>query len=441
MKRVGLTGVYEWGLLAILALIVVHAPLSVWFGTLLPDADAVIKAWKELLIVALAAISAVLVTRRKLWKELLNNWLIRLSLGFALLHVVLALGIGGESDSVVAGLMIDLRFIAMFVLMFVAVRLRPAFLRSAIRAVAGGAVIVVGFGLFQITVLPDDLLRSIGYSSDTIRPFTTIDSNTDYVRINSTLRGPNPLGAMMVIYGALALAYLVHRMLSGVAQRRRLLAIMALGGSAAVLFASYSRSAYLAFGVALGVVVLACLRLNRNLVTAGVGVAAVTACGLILVSGTDWYSNVVLHEDPESTVESKSNEEHVQSLATGAYRLATQPIGAGVGSTGSASMYDADKSNDTIIENYYFFVAHESGWIGLGLFIALFGSIMVGLWRQRRQWTALGLFASGLGLTLIGVLLPVWADETVSLIWWGLAGAVLASTSGIIGRDEPRARQ
>lgn len=440
MKRVGLTGVYEWGLLAIMALIVVHAPLSVWLGTIFPDAALLIKSWKEILIVILAVIAVPLVSLRRQWSDITREWVIRLALGFAVLHLALALIMGGEPGSIVAGLMIDLRFIAIFVLVFIAVRLRPAFMRDVIRTVVAGAVVVLGFGLLQITVLPDDTLRAIGYSSGTIRPFTTIDSNTEYVRINSTLRGPNPLGAVAVIYGALALAYIVRRA-DRSRLRHRLVAGSAMVASVAVLFASYSRSAYLAFMAAAGVVVVSGLTLSKRMVIAGIGGALVVACGLLVVSNTDWYSNVILHEDPESSVESKSNEEHAQSLATGAYRFATQPLGAGIGSTGSASMYDRDQANDTIIENYYFFVAHEAGWPGAVLFVALFAAVMVGLWKRRKHWVSIGLFASGVGLAFIGVLLPVWADETVSLIWWGLAGAVLASVSGIMGRDGSRARK
>jgi len=38
---------------------------------------------------------------------------------------------------------------------------------------------------------------------------------------------------------------------------------------------------------------------------------------------------------------------------------------------------------------------------------------------------ALGVFASGIGLALVGFFLPVWADDTVSIIWWGLAAVVV----------------
>ena len=74
-----------------------------------------------------------------------------------------------------------------------------------------------------------------------------------------------------------------------------------------------------------------------------------------------------------------------------------------------------------IIENQYLFTAHELGWLGLIIFLFIFGLIMKRLWKLRSDWLALGVFASGLCLAVIGLLLPVWVDDTVAIIWWGLA--------------------
>ena len=52
---------------------------------------------------------------------------------------------------------------------------------------------------------------------------------------------------------------------------------------------------------------------------------------------------------------------------------------------------------------------------------------MVGAWKRRQDWLALGVFGSGIGLALIGVLLPVWVDDTVSIVWWALLAIVLAA--------------
>ena len=130
------------------------------------------------------------------------------------------------------------------------------------------------------------------------------------------------------------------------------------------------------------------------------------------------------------------------SLSNGLARVVSQPFGAGVGSTGSASLYDGTSSNDFIIENYYFFVAHESGYAGLVVFLALFGTILWQLYVRRSGWPAAGLLGAGIGLALIGILLPVWVDETVAIVWWGIAGAILASKVGIIeGKHAKRPRK
>jgi len=429
--RVRLAGIYEWGLLAVLFLVVLHAPISVGFGNLFPDYATAIKAWKEIILGVLAVIAVILLTRRKLWGVVLQDRLIQLSAVYLLLHLTLALILRGDLQSIASGLLIDLRYIGVFVLAYVAVLIRPSALRRFVGTIATGAVVVLGFGLLQITVLPDDVLRGIGYSKQTITPYTTIDSNPDYVRINSTLRGPNPLGALVAMYGTLAVAYIVAR--SRHQLRRSLAAAAILLSSVAVLFASYSRSAYIGFLVAALAAMLVMRRISRKATLIGAGVVTVLGIGLWQVSHTDWYANVILHEDPESTVVSKSNDGHIESFRMGANRMAMQPLGAGVGSTGSASLYDDDATNDTIIENSYFYIAHESGWLGLAVFIALFAGTLRRLWNLRSHWLAAGVFASGIGLAVIGLLLPVWADETVAFTWWALAGALVVPTSGIIG--------
>lgn len=428
MTRPSLTSVYLYGLLVVLFGVVVHAPLSVFFGSSFPEFAEPIKAWKEILLALLGMLALILLTKRQLWTRFTTEWPVRLALGYIVLHFVLGILLGGELKTVAAGLMIDLRFIAFFLLVYAATLFRPDMVMKLVKVVAAGAVVVLGFGLLQITVLPDDILKHLGYGQDTIRPFTTIDRNPDFVRINSTLRGPNPLGAMCVVYGSLALAYLLRRWRTA-SSRKRTFAIATLVLAALVLFASFSRSAYLAFLLAVLVIAVAVkvkVPTKRVLATAG----GVIVAGVILMSfvqSTDWYSNVILHEDPESTVISKSNQEHIDSLAKGAERVMRQPFGAGVGSTGSASLYDVDAQNDVIIENWYLFVAHESGWLGLGLFMALNVMAMLSLWRQRNSWLAFGLFGAGVGLVFIGLLLPVWADETVALTWWGLVGGILGN--------------
>ena len=111
--------------------------------------------------------------------------------------------------------------------------------------------------------------------------------------------------------------------------------------------------------------------------------------------------------------------------------MMNQPFGGGVGSTGSASLY-GDKP--LIIENQYLFVAHEAGWLGLALFIVLFVNVLVTSWRSRHDWSHLALLLSGIGLAVIGLMQPVWADDTVAMVWWGVAGVLYGAKGSGYGK-------
>jgi hypothetical protein len=192
------------------------------------------------------------------------------------------------------------------------------------------------------------------------------------------------------------------------------------------LWISYSRSALVAAVVGVGIV-LAITIARRLSVRVWIGVAVATVAiigGLAAAQNSTFVSNVILHENPVEGNSVNSNDGHISSLEDGFVRMIRQPVGAGVGSTGSASLYG---DLPVIVENQYLFIAHESGWLGFGLFMILFAMILWRLWSARQNWLCLGVFASGIGLAMIGLLLPVWADDTVAIIWWGLAGLALAS--------------
>ena len=422
MRR--LEHIYGLTLIVIFGGIVLHAPLSVGFGVLLPDYALLIKSWKEILMLLLIPVAVIVAQRRALWPELQRDWVFRLIVAYAALHVVIVGLLYQGAAATAAGLAIDLRYVLFFGLVYVLIRARPDYRMKVIITAAIGATVVVGFGVLQL-FLPADSLKYIGYSAETIAPYMTVDQNHDFIRINSTLRGPNPLGAYMVIVlSVTASLVLRHKDRLGSTSRRTALVAMAIG-SVAVLWASYSRSALVAAVTAVVVVVMLVIRRRlsaRHWVIMTVIVCAL-AGGLIAARQTAFVSNVLLHDNPTGSSSVSSNDEHVSSLVDSTNRLASQPFGVGVGSTGSASLQG---DNGVIIENQYLFTAHETGWIGLTLFMGIFGLVMWRLFMQRSNWLSLALFGSGVGLALIGILLPVWVDDTVSLIWWGLAAVALA---------------
>ena len=430
MKLAWLTSVYAIILLIIFGGIVVHAPLTVWLGTVFPDYSPLIKSWKEILMIPAALLAGVLVTRQGLWRELSRDWLFRLIVAYALLHIVLAIILPQDTLAQLAGFAIDLRYMLFFGLVYVLIRLAPQWRKQIVYVGAIGAVIVVGFATLQL-FLPKDTLSYIGYSKQTIAPYLTVDENPDFIRYSSTLRGPNPLGAYAGIVLGMITALLVRRKLP--LQRKKVLwatgAITAC--SLVAVWINYSRSALVAAIVTVLIVLgVTMLRRMSRRAWLAVGVVFVILAGSLAAAWeSNFVSNVILHENPTTGAEVSSNDGHVESLIFGVGRLVAQPLGAGIGSTGSASLYDDDEGG-VIIENQYLYIAHETGWLGLALFVAIFGLIMVRLWQARDDWLALGAFASGVGMALIGLLLPVWADDTVAIVWWALAATALG------GEDE-----
>jgi len=165
-------------------------------------------------------------------------------------------------------------------------------------------------------------------------------------------------------------------------------------------------------------------KLPRWLWIAGFVLAFALGGALFAARDTSFVQNVILHENQGTGGSVSSNEGHLDSLVDGTERKISQPLGAGIGSTGSASLFTEET---VIIENQYLFVAHEVGWLGVVLFVVLFVRILIQTYKQRRDWLSLGVFASGVGLALIGILLPVWVDDTVSIIWWGLAALAIGT--------------
>jgi len=413
-------------LAVIFAGIVVHAPLSVWLGSLWPENELFFKVWKELLMIFAAGLVAGMVSRRKMWPELARDKVFWLIVVYAGLHFVLLFVFKLPAEATMAGLAIDLRYILFFGLMYVALKALPHYRQLFLTIGVIGAFIVVGFATLQF-FLPRDILAYIGYSKETIAPYLTVDQNDNFVRVNSTLRGPNPLGAYAGMVLAVITAILV-RTKAWLSVKYRW-AIIILGVCSVIaLWISYSRSAWIGAVVAIGLVlaVTVARKLPRWSWVAVCGIVFALIGGLIAARDNTFISNVLLHENPEGGSAISSNDAHADSLAFGLERLMQQPLGAGVGSTGSASLYT---ENPVIIENQYLFIAHEAGWLGLVLFLAIFIIIMVRLWRGRKDWLTLGVFASGVSFALIGLIQPVWVDDTVSIVWWGLAAIALVGGS------------
>lgn len=409
-------------LLVVFGLVVFHAPISVFFGQYV--STDVVKSWKEIIMLLTVPFVLFLVYKEGLINQLTRDRLLQLVGFYALFHIVLLLFFQTDAYQKAAGLAIDLRYLLFFTLVFCIVALwpksRPVFLKVGIVA----AVISITFALLQATLLPHDILKYIGYSDSTIAAYQTVDKNSDYIRVNGTFRGPNPLGAYSAVILSLLFAWAVtHRKK---AREHKWLLIGTGILAATVLWASYSRSAFLALFIGFATITLISFKNKINLRNILIFITFIFMIvgSIVILRDSSLVQNVILHDNPTTGSFVDSNTAHADSLDQGLERVILQPFGAGIGSTGSASL---NSDNPLIIENQYLLIAHETGWFGLGLFLVIYLLIMQRLYSYRRDWLALGVFASGIGLAVIGLLLPVWVDDTVSLVWFGLAAIVLAS--------------
>ncbi len=409
----------------ILVLIPYHAFLTVWLGSIFGYYTA-FRLWKEALLLVIALlVFYLLLTDKKIRTHTLTRRLVWLVLAYVVLHFVAGF-FALQNDNVTLkslsyGLLVNLRFLAFFLLVW-AIALRTSRLQANWRKLLiWPAIGVIIFGLIQLFILPPNVLTYFGYGPETINAVATVNSNDEYIRISSTLRGPNPLGAYLIIP---ITAIFVIMMRANKKWRLAALLIAAL----IVLGASFYRSGALGAIVSL---VLAFALLARTkkakqyLTYTGAGLAAIAVVLALAVPNNPRLENVILHTDSESAIATSSNDERLVALQFGVADVIDEPLGEGPGSAGPASVYNDNKVE--IAENYFLQIGQEVGVIGLILFLLINAGIAYLLWLRRADPLALILFTSLIGITLVNMLSHAWADDTLAYVWWGLAGIAMAS--------------
>lgn len=426
----------------VIILLPFHAFLTVWAASNFGH-YTLFRLWKEFLVlISGLGVIWLLLSDRKLRNQTLRQRLVWLMVAYAALD--LAVGVAAYfahhtgAKALAYGLLDDLRFLVFFIICWVIATRTDRFSKRWYKLLIWPSVLVVVFGLLQIYVLPADVLVHFGYGAHTIPPYETINHNQHYVRILSTLRGANPLGAYLVLPISVLLTLLVRY------PKSWNWAKLLLGLSAvAVLIASFSRSAWIGAVLACLLIGLSAIRrewLVRYKLPLAVAVAVMVPSALLVglaLNRTPALQNVFLHTQSHSASPISSDQAHLSAVTDGLRQVAKYPLGEGPGTSGPASVYNRYRPA-RIPENYFLQVGEESGWLGLALFTAI--NIVVGycLWQRRQDALALSLLASLVGLIFVNLLSLAWTDDTLSYIWWGLAGVALAVP--VDNRSGPRAQ-
>lgn len=442
MKPTSLTShkiIERWAafvVVAILVLVPFHAVLSTWAGSNFGHLD-LFRIWKELLMLPLASYCFwALWHDRTLARQLAGSWLVRLSL----LYMVWFIGFGllahasgsVNTQALLYSWITNLRLVAWLGIVWVVTARYKLVLEHWRPIVLWPAAAVVFFGLLQRFILPADVLRHVGYGPTTIPATETVDHNLAFRRIQSTLRGANPLGAYLIVALATAIT----------SWRRRLSALLIIG-AAIVLFCSYSRSAWV--GAVVMVAVLLWWQLSRRL---RVLALVIGLAGAVLLVGLVWQfrhntalQNTVFHTSSTSQSTISSNEAHGQAIQQGLRDVWHQPLGRGPGTAGPASFRNNHPAR--IAENYYVQLVQEVGLLGAGLFVAINCLLAWQLWQRRNHQLAKVLLASLAGIAVANMLLPAWTDDTLAILWWGLAGAamvlpVISTKAAILNKEQTK---
>lgn len=420
--------------LLILLLMPLYGFLTVWAASMFGHYTA-IRLWGEaVLLLCVVGVLYLLAFDHKIRSHTLSRRLVWLILAFCALNLLWGL-VAYEGHDVTAkalgyGLIVDLRFPVFFLVTW-AVALRLARLRTHWQwLVTWPAAIVAIFGLLQVFILPHNFLEHFGYGPNTIPVYETINHNPHYLRIASTLRGANPLGAYLLIPISLLTVQL-----SG-AKRNWRQAVLLIA-SLIVLFYSFSRSAWVGAALSIGIILMISIKSQkmRQQLIVIIGLMLILFAGLFVAFRHNTrIQNFVFHTQSDSSIKSTSDQGHTSALVTGLKDLTHDPLGRGPGTAGPASVYNTGHA-PRIAENFYIQIGQETGWLGLFLFMLINLGVGYLLWLRRSDPLALSLFASLIGLTLINMLSHAWADNTLAYVWWGLAGIAMAPLPESLKKD------
>lgn len=408
-----------------------HAFLTVWLSSFIDNYTA-LRLWKEVLLLMLVCVAALYILHdNKVWRSIAKNRLAWWGVAAILLYIALHLLLSGwafirnEVAPLAIGysLVSNTRFLLFFIVCMVAgIVWRDWFIQRNYALLFIPAGLVVAFGLLQFTVLPVDFLKHFGYSNDTIQPYIAVDEKVEYARVQSTTRGPNPLGAYLVIVAAVIAGVVLAR------RKMTWLTIVGLLAVIVVLYASYSRSAYLGALIAIGLTVFFLLqsqKARKILLYSGLVVGVVASMGLFALRDNDTVQNVVFHTDEHSISQASSNESRLGALQSATSDVISQPFGGGPGSAGPASVYNNEPK---ISENYFLQIGQETGVPGMVLFIGICVMVSLTLWSMRSRNPLASIWlAIFVGISFINLISHAWADDTLAYVWWGFAGLIIGA--------------
>lgn len=418
----GLSGVERilaGGWLLIILLLPFHAFISTWGGSQLGFLE-VWKAWKEFFLFGLLILALFYLIKNNYLKEFFKSKLVILIFVYLILHLLYIAILKPDMQAALVALLFNFRFLGILLLSMVLTRFvdKNLLLKLTLKIVLVSSLTVVIFAILQVLLLPKDLLANFGYSLSTIAPYTTLNDDESIVRAMSTLRGPNTLGQYLVLILIILIAIFtqVKRWWVG---SLMILTILA-------MYLTHSRSAWL--GMVIAVSIYLWISINDQIIRRRVFISAAIGASFMLVAliavlpNSPMLQNIIFHTELSDDSES-STDAHASALENSFERVVNNPLGSGPGSAGPASFYGSQ--DPKIPENYYLQITEEVGLVGLVIFGLICFIVVYRLYLQREKMWPKILIATFAGVTIINLFLHGWADETMAMTWWAIAGLLM----------------
>lgn len=484
------------GILSIIFVVLPFHPfLATWLNSLFFDPltapNIFLATWKEALITIFALIFALRVIKGEIRLKIDGlDALIIIFCAWSLLAGFL------WTDHGFLQIVIGAKYALLFLVFFFLVRHTPLTDRekdTLFSLALGSATIVILFAVLQ-KALPEDFLVNFGYSqkhsfgtpAESLAYCQKI-SHTDLCRVQSTLSGPNQLGAYLGFILPL-LFFRGQNFKKGLARTAHLF-IFVLG--LFVLFWTYSRAAWLgvfaAFLIALALlgkknagfrrlteiggflsiflVALAALLVESetlggtgfhetifNLFHSRLFYLAIFAVFALIIGIGSWQKTVfpvffaaifnfavfaifIMSRFAgtwfwQTILRPSSTQGHFERTADGIKYLAENPWGLGLGDAGPASNRFAENFLGFIPENAFLQVGLESGFLGLTLFVLIFIILGAKLFAEEDK-TKIALGIGLIALAVHGLFLHTWESAVVALSFWGLCGVALAAKENV----------
>jgi O-antigen ligase len=410
MSEATLTRWISRGLLVLIALMGVHAFLSVWLGSLLGH-ENLIQSWKEALLIVLGIATVYLLYLDRNHLKRLQNNLVYTIAGYTFWSLLVTLIANISLSLWVFGAKTNLVFLVAFMIALVVSSPKLINQTAKLMVIVGAAV--AAFGVIQVVLLPADFLVHFGYGEQTVKPYLTLGTGTT-IRIISTLGGPNQLGSYLILPLCILTALIVKRF-------RWWQPVIGLA-MLFTLFHTFSRSAWI--GAIVGMVITALVSLPRKqALWLGGALAVVALLGALIFprASTDkQWQYYLLHTSAKSYNElNTSDTERLIGQQRGIDAIKARPLGHGLGTAGPASFHSA---KPLITENYYLQLGIEAGLIGLALFLAV--SLLLGwqLWGIANAPLAAACLGTLIGVSIVNLFLHGWADSSTALTFWTVAG-------------------